>query len=137
MFDIGMPELFVIFIVALLVLGPKKLPELGRALGRGLGELKKALQEVKDTVGEEFTESASEIRDAVSDVKKQITTEVSDAGKTIDKSFQEVKKEMDHGTAEINKTLGSTVQDTEEQSEPEAPETGEHSDDAEVKKNQA
>ena len=137
MFDIGMPELFVIFIVALLVLGPKKLPELGRALGRGLGELKKALQEVKDTVGDEFTESASEIRDAVSDVKKQITTEVSDAGKTIDKSLQEVKKEMDHGTAEINKTLGSTVQDTEEQSEPEAPETGEHSDDAAVKKDQA
>ena len=136
MFDIGMPELFVIFIVALLVLGPKKLPELGRALGKGLGELKKALQEVKDTVGEEFTESASDIRDTVSDVKRQITSEVRDAGKTIDKSVQEVKKEMDRGAAEINKTLGSTVQDTEEQSEPEPPETGERSDDAAAKKNQ-
>ena len=38
MFDIGMPEMIVIFIVALLVLGPKKLPEVARALGKGLAE---------------------------------------------------------------------------------------------------
>ncbi|MGH7472382.1 MAG: TatA/E family twin arginine-targeting protein translocase [Candidatus Methylomirabilales bacterium] len=47
MFGIGMPELIVIFIVALLVFGPKKLPELGRALGRGLAEFKRASEEIK------------------------------------------------------------------------------------------
>ena len=39
---IGMPELVLIFLVALLVFGPKKLPELGRSLGRGLAEFKRA-----------------------------------------------------------------------------------------------
>jgi TatA/E family protein of Tat protein translocase len=47
MFGIGMPELIVIFIVALLVFGPKKLPDLGRALGRGLAEFKRASEDLK------------------------------------------------------------------------------------------
>ncbi len=50
MLDLGFQELIVIFIVALLVFGPKKLPELARALGRGIGELKSAIQGVKDSI---------------------------------------------------------------------------------------
>ena len=57
MFDIGLPELIVIFVVALLVLGPKGLPDLGRTLGKGLGELKRALQDAKEQVETEFDET--------------------------------------------------------------------------------
>ncbi|MEW6675681.1 MAG: Sec-independent protein translocase protein TatB [Nitrospirota bacterium] len=57
MFDIGMQELIVIFIVILLVFGPKRLPELGRALGKGLAELKRALQDVKEQVETEFKDN--------------------------------------------------------------------------------
>jgi sec-independent protein translocase protein TatA len=39
--SIGMPELILIFVVALLVFGPKKLPEIGKSLGKGLAEFKK------------------------------------------------------------------------------------------------
>ena len=48
MFNFTLPELVVIFVVALLVFGPKKLPEIGAAIGRGIGEFRRALQGVKE-----------------------------------------------------------------------------------------
>jgi TatA/E family protein of Tat protein translocase len=54
MFDLGMQELIVIFIVALLVFGPKKLPELGRTLGKAMHELRRAFQGVKSQMDSEF-----------------------------------------------------------------------------------
>jgi TatA/E family protein of Tat protein translocase len=50
MFGLGLPELIVIFVIALLIFGPKKLPELGKALGRGIAEFKRATQEIKETI---------------------------------------------------------------------------------------
>ena len=64
MFDIGLQELIVIFLVALLVFGPKRLPELAKSFGKGLGDLKRAFQDVKDQVETEFHET-SETRDNV------------------------------------------------------------------------
>ena len=51
--SIGMPELIVIFVIALIIFGPKKLPELGRSLGRSLNEFKRASNELKNTLEEE------------------------------------------------------------------------------------
>jgi sec-independent protein translocase protein TatB len=48
MFGIGMPELLLILGLALIVLGPKKLPELAKALGKGLAEFRRATDELKD-----------------------------------------------------------------------------------------
>jgi Tat protein translocase TatB subunit len=53
MFDIGTQELIIIFVVALLVFGPKKLPELAKTLGKGIRELKSAMLGVKDTFEKE------------------------------------------------------------------------------------
>jgi sec-independent protein translocase protein TatA len=52
--SLGMPELIVIFIIALIVFGPRKLPELGRSLGRGIAEFKKATNELQSTLEEEI-----------------------------------------------------------------------------------
>lgn len=54
MFDIGMQELILIFIVALLVFGPKRLPELGRTIGKGMAEIKKAMYGVKEQMDSEL-----------------------------------------------------------------------------------
>lgn len=51
--SIGMPELMVIFVIALIIFGPRKLPELGRSLGKSLGEFKRASNELRNTLEEE------------------------------------------------------------------------------------
>jgi TatA/E family protein of Tat protein translocase len=52
--SLGMPELIVIFVIALVVFGPRKLPELGRSLGRGIAEFKKATSELQNTLEQEI-----------------------------------------------------------------------------------
>jgi sec-independent protein translocase protein TatA len=52
--SIGMPELIIIFVIALIIFGPRKLPELGRSLGKSLAEFKKASNELKNTLEEEI-----------------------------------------------------------------------------------
>ena len=52
--SIGMPELIVIFVIALIIFGPRKLPELGRSLGRSINEFKRASNELKSTLEEEI-----------------------------------------------------------------------------------
>jgi sec-independent protein translocase protein TatA len=54
MAGIGVPELILIFVVCLIFFGPKKLPELGKSLGRGLAEFKRASNELKSTLEEEI-----------------------------------------------------------------------------------
>jgi sec-independent protein translocase protein TatA len=53
--SLGMPELIVIFVIALVIFGPRKLPELGRSLGRGIAEFKKATNELQSTLEQEIT----------------------------------------------------------------------------------
>jgi|SRR5215468_4506126 len=65
MFGIGTPELLVILIVALIVLGPKRLPEVARALGKGLAELRRATSGITDELNEARNILEEEARAAV------------------------------------------------------------------------
>src|ERR1700740_2230701 len=52
--SLGFPELMIIMVIALIIFGPRKLPELGRSLGKSLSEFKKASNELKSTLEEEI-----------------------------------------------------------------------------------
>ena len=60
MFNIGAPELLLIFIIALIVLGPQKLPDLARTLGKVVGEFTKATDELKANLNKDIQSSIKE-----------------------------------------------------------------------------
>ena len=74
--SIGMPELIVIFVIALIIFGPRKLPDLGRSLGRSLSEFKRASNELRTTLDEEIRiEDQKVSQDVTPATDKQPTTD--------------------------------------------------------------
>jgi sec-independent protein translocase protein TatA len=67
---LGFQELVVIFIIALLVFGPKKLPDLGKSLGKGLREFKKATEEIKSGIDEHMRDAENTVDDATKEMKE-------------------------------------------------------------------
>ena len=77
--NLGFPEILMIFVIALLVFGPKKLPELGKSLGKGLREFKKATDELKSNWDEQLkdvTSSVNEIKDSVHSTTRDIENKI-------------------------------------------------------------
>ena len=70
MFNLGFPELMVIFTLALLIFGPRKLPELGKSLGRGLSEFKRATNDLKRTWEEEVKSEGEELEKVIKKVSE-------------------------------------------------------------------
>lgn len=98
MFDLGFQELIVIFIVALLVFGPKKLPELAITLGKAVRDLKQSLMGVKEQIDSEIRE----IKDPIA--LKNYIYKGDDFLKEIDKVHQ---KETDRESEDKNKPLNA------------------------------
>ena len=114
MFNIGPPELILIFVIALVIVGPQRLPELGRSVGRGLREFRKMQDEVKDLVntgmGDEFKQTTAELKQTAADLKS--ATDVRSAFR--DEARR--AKQRPHGVARPPKTapaLGTPLPDTE------------------------
>ncbi|MGE4423421.1 MAG: Sec-independent protein translocase protein TatB [Pseudodesulfovibrio sp.] len=105
MFGIGGPELLIICVVALIVIGPQKLPELLRSLGKGVAEFKRVGNEVKSTLDDEVNKAEAAAR------KKEVDAEL--ARRKAEKAKQEA-------AAEAPETEAVTVEAESPAAEPEA-----------------
>ncbi len=83
--SLGFPELIFIFLLALLIFGPKKLPELGRTLGKAMAEFRKATTDLKRTINAELIEQ--ELRDA--DPRKMVRDSLREAKASLENAVRQ------------------------------------------------
>jgi sec-independent protein translocase protein TatB len=99
MFDIGFSELFVIAVVALIVIGPERLPKVARTLGHMLGRLQRYVAEVKSDVAreielEELRKFKSEMEDTARSFERTVRDEVREAEQRIQKVAKDAEAEV-------------------------------------------
>ncbi len=105
MLGLGFPELLLIFVIALIVFGPKKLPEIGRSIGRALAEFKKASEEFQESMKAEMKEVEKTSQfDEIKKLGQEITqdkTKQASAPETApaEQDKEKGKKENTHGGA--------------------------------------
>lgn len=80
MFGIGMQEMILILAVALIVVGPKRLPEIAKMMGRAMGEFRKATSELKESIDPD--NSLSDVKKAFTEMNQSVSNTVYDAMRT-------------------------------------------------------
>jgi len=99
MFGIGLPELIFIMVIALIVIGPSKLPDLARALGKGMAEFRKATQEIKESL---------DLDEDIAEVKRDLADTISGLERSVD---------MDYGPTEKSESVPGDRHEVQESSE--------------------
>ena len=112
MFDMGFTELMLIGIVALVVIGPERLPGVARTAGKYVGRLKRFMTSVKADVEQELR--ADELRQILSDQQKELDSlkdSISDAGRSIEKEvgLEEINTSTSEAAAEFSATLADVA----------------------------
>lgn len=108
MFGIGMPEMLLILAIALIVIGPKKLPDLAKSLGRAFAEFKQATSELKESleIDSELKDIKTTFDDMSSEIKNAISVDV-DTESGDQETYDDSEKKDDK--TEINKKSDSSI----------------------------
>ena len=132
MFGIGMPELLLLLAIALIVVGPKKLPELAKALGRGIAEFKKATNELKESL--ETNTEFSELKQSFDDIQEtvvdaSIPADPNDEAETDEVDTPDISSAQEY-IDDLNGAAvsGDDIEDEETPPSPPAPEKSSHGD---------
>jgi Tat protein translocase TatB subunit len=96
MFGLGMPEIFLILALALIIIGPKKLPDLAKTLGKAMGEFKNAAQDFKNSINIEA--SLADIEPPAEEIQKN----VKEANKKLAEDDKNIDKAEDLEDADFN-----------------------------------
>jgi TatA/E family protein of Tat protein translocase len=99
---IGFPELVVIFVVALIVFGPRKLPELGRSLGKSIAEFKKASNDLRATLDDEIR--SEDRRAALTAPPAAVVTSAEPAAPTIAPPAEPVHEAAPHAAEPVSRS---------------------------------
>ena len=107
MFGIGMPEMILILAVALIVIGPKKLPDLAKSLGRALGEFKKATKDFKESIDvdddfKELKDVKNAFDDISTDIKETVDVDIKKEDWTQETSAESDKEDTQEDSAEAD-----------------------------------
>ena len=97
--SVGMPELLIILVIALIIFGPRKLPELGRSLGKSLGEFKRASNELRNTLEEEVR--IEEQKEQKAKIEAEQTSAI-DAAKSATDTHDSARKDDDRTVSRTN-----------------------------------
>ena len=133
MFGIGMPELLLLLAIALIVVGPKKLPELAKALGRGIAEFKKATNELKESL--DTNTDFSELKQSFDDIQETVVDATLPSSPSEEATTEEIATETTTSDQDIEEDIEPASITSDEVEEKEtappsapAPEKSSHGD---------
>ncbi len=103
MFGMGVPEILLILALALIIIGPKKIPDLAKSLGKALGEFKRATSDFKDAI--DIEDVKNPLNDIKDDIKSSVLDDIEDDDNSSEglerEDFSEIKDEKSDKASEL------------------------------------